>query len=342
MPCSVDVIERAKTPTREDALAARLGRLRELSSANKSPPATEQHPRPRHGYVSEEPQPQELQGDDEADAVFRTDDDTLEELLGADLDRQPSPYAAATQHPSDDQVRALLEELAAAIPKDENEEPVIGGDPVSDDSDEEQITRETDEVIAKFQDELELDTGPGHGEVPGSPQSRGPDEQVDEEDGQVAEAQTQPRQEDDPLPFSGLTLPSLPSDLPSLPSTIATPPSTTSCDDIVMRMAALRASSSSPPPSFPSVPTSRPAAAVPRRLTSRTAYTDDDVDSWCTVCLTDATLRCRGCDDDPYCSRCWWEMHLGPSASFDERSHKAVQFTGRSTRETKKTALGAS
>ena len=93
------------------------------------------------------------------------------------------------------------------------------------------------------------------------------------------------------------------------------------------------------------MPTSRPAKA-PKRLESRTKYTDDDVDSWCTVCLADATLLCLGCGDpdegkegDPYCTRCWREMHVGPAAAFDDRTHRAVQL--RRSRKKDKVALAA-
>ncbi|PHH92311.1 hypothetical protein CDD83_7900 [Cordyceps sp. RAO-2017] len=79
-------------------------------------------------------------------------------------------------------------------------------------------------------------------------------------------------------------------------------------------------------------------------MTSRTRYTDADVDSWCTVCLDDAALRCLGCDDDPYCARCWREMHRGPAAAFDDRSHRCVQFARRPRGEedASRIALGAS
>lgn len=84
---------------------------------------------------------------------------------------------------------------------------------------------------------------------------------------------------------------------------------------------------------LPSVPTSKPVdRSHVKRLTTRTGYTDDDQRGWCTVCLDDATLRCLGCDDDDggggsgsaYCTRCWQEMHVGPAAAFDDRTHKAV------------------
>ncbi|EHK39765.1 hypothetical protein TRIATDRAFT_303055 [Trichoderma atroviride IMI 206040] len=113
-------------------------------------------------------------------------------------------------------------------------------------------------------------------------------------------------------------------------------------DDITARMAALRAPTDDSF-SLPSVPSSKPSAGDKpvKRLTSKTDYTDDDIDTWCTVCLNDATLRCLGCDDDPYCTRCWREMHIGPAAAFDDRSHKAVQFTRARKKDQQRVALGA-
>ncbi|KAG5926224.1 hypothetical protein E4U42_003521 [Claviceps africana] len=123
-----------------------------------------------------------------------------------------------------------------------------------------------------------------------------------------------------------------PIELPSVPG--AESPSSASLADLTARMAALRHAT---PDALPSVPTSRPDRPV-KRLTSRTAYTDDDMDSWCTVCLEDATLRCTGCDGDVYCTRCWREMHLGPAA-FADAGHRAVQFTRGGMED--KLALGA-
>lgn len=55
-------------------------------------------------------------------------------------------------------------------------------------------------------------------------------------------------------------------------------------------------------------------------------YTDADQKSWCIVCLDDATVRCIGCDDDVYCASCWRDMHIGPSAGYEERGHQRVKF----------------
>ncbi|TWU76226.1 hypothetical protein ED733_004400 [Metarhizium rileyi] len=152
---------------------------------------------------------------------------------------------------------------------------------------------------------------------------------------EIARQDNRPPQEEDPDKPTHLKLPSVPGDHDCANDKVQTPQG---IDDITARMAALRAPTSTDD-GLPSVPTSKPSKRV-NRLTSRTNYTDDDADSWCTVCLEDATLRCLGCDGDVYCTRCWREMHTGPAAAWDERSHKAVQFT-RDGRKEKKVALGA-
>ncbi|KAF4592155.1 zinc finger, FYVE domain containing protein [Ophiocordyceps camponoti-floridani] len=243
--------------SREDALAERLRQLRHGQEADNNHDAVPViRPREETDDADEE----------EADAVLRTDDDTLEHLLGSETD----------QDDEEERVQTLLRDLS------------IQDDKLS---------------LIKDQD-----------------------------------AETTPRVDAKP-PQSDPHLPSLPSTLPSPPLHSAPQPS----QDLANRLAALRLPSETPtPPSLPSVPSTQPsssAAPAPRRLTSRYGYTDDDVDSWCTVCLEDATLRCLGCDDDPYCHGCWLEMHRGPAAPFDHASHKAVQFTRHGG---DKVALGAS
>lgn len=88
---------------------------------------------------------------------------------------------------------------------------------------------------------------------------------------------------------------------------------------------------------LPSAPTFRPednTPAPPKRLVARPGYTDADQKTWCIVCLEDGTIRCLGCDDDGgggdvYCARCWKEMHVGPSAGYDERGHAWEKFDPR-------------
>lgn len=58
----------------------------------------------------------------------------------------------------------------------------------------------------------------------------------------------------------------------------------------------------------------------------RSKYSDEDLKTWCIVCLEDATIRCLGCNSDVYCDRCWGEMHVGPRASYDDRGHRWVKL----------------
>ncbi|KJZ73741.1 hypothetical protein HIM_06859 [Hirsutella minnesotensis 3608] len=290
---NIDTIERAKTPTREDALADRLKRLREQaaapSPASSSPPAkSSQAPptlasRSRDGTSPSRDTPRAPPdlADDEADALFRTDDRTLEELLLGESDDDGG--ASAPLEPREQDVRALLEELAAAVPRDDDAQGGrTEGDSVerggSDDSDGEHMAKEVDEVVARFKDEVELDSALDtyQDADSSSPPSHKPREPGDMSNEQPDDATAQ-----DP----NLSLPSLPPNLAPLPPAA---PSNALHQDITTRLAALRAPSSSSPSaqkdgipadvSLPSVPSARPA----RRslLTSRTAYTDDDVDSW--------------------------------------------------------------
>uniref|UniRef100_A0A182R674 FYVE-type domain-containing protein n=1 Tax=Anopheles funestus TaxID=62324 RepID=A0A182R674_ANOFN len=45
---------------------------------------------------------------------------------------------------------------------------------------------------------------------------------------------------------------------------------------------------------------------------------------WCTICNEDATIRCRGCDNDLYCRACYKEFHYDE----DPREHPTVPFKG--------------
>lgn len=111
--------------------------------------------------------------------------------------------------------------------------------------------------------------------------------------------------------------------LPSAPVAEPDPPSysdITADDALASRFANL---------SLPSVPTaikppsSQPPAARPQQPKG---FTDEEIDSWCTICNEDATLSCRGCDGDLYCTSCWLDGHKGPDAGYEERTHKAVQY----------------
>lgn len=280
------------------------------------------------------------------EGIFETDDDTLQELL-ADVAPNEEVGDSGMLGPSDDEVKALLERLADDIPKDAASPSKGHGsddgsrENDSDESDGEVMGRNIDEVMERYKDEAELDA---------SFQSR------EDEEGKYQEPHDGPTNDDaehaDSVADFGLPdVPSDPQDLSSTsnPSKQVTP----ELGDITARMAALRAPSRSADGdgdddgdgslSLPSVPTSRPFGKPIKRLETTTKYTDDDVDSWCTVCLEDATLRCLGCDSDVYCTRCWREMHVGPAAAFDDRNHRAVQFTRDKKKKEgpRKIALGA-
>lgn len=290
---------------------------------------------------------QEGDGEEEdIEHVFETDDDTLQELL-ADVTPDEDLGIRGAHEPSDEQVKALLEKLADEIPKDtespsrhkesDNHEP----DSDDDDSDSEAMKRKVNDVVEQYQDEAELEAPPDRESL---------------EDGDFQDPHDEATHDDNP-DAADLGLPSVPSDLQDLPSSPGAKQGRPGLDDMAARMAALRAPSHSTDGGgddegeggaggsfgMPDVPTSRPSTRPVQRLQTRTRYTDDDVDGWCTVCLEDATLRCLGCDDDVYCARCWREMHVGPAAAFDDRSHRAVQFTrDRKKKEApRKVALGA-
>ena len=285
--------------------------------------------------------------DENVDAMFETDDQTLEELLA---DVTPDENQARPEEPSDEQVKALLEQLSKDIPKEGGDSKKAkdgDGDKESDsdNSDGEEMNRKADEVMERFRDEAEVDASrPSDAHQNSDKQSINEDND-DNDDGDNDDDDD----EGDPgsKTSEDIDMPSVPSNLEDLPAPSSRAPKPKTVDDIAARMAALRAPSHDEDEGegsldLPSVPTSRPAGKPVKRLTSRTNYTDDDVDSWCTVCLEDATLRCLGCDNDVYCRRCWGEMHVGPAAAFDDRAHRAVQFS-RSKKKEKpnKVALGA-
>lgn len=62
-----------------------------------------------------------------------------------------------------------------------------------------------------------------------------------------------------------------------------------------------------PPPISQSGELSLPSApkAAPRAQTKKKSkFTDAEIESWCIICLADATVRCLGCAGDLYCNVC--------------------------------------
>ncbi|KAL0935243.1 zinc fyve domain containing protein [Colletotrichum truncatum] len=304
---------------------------------------------------------------DDVDPLLQTDDQTLEDLLSDEdhpLDSDPHQWSFDPKAESA-KVAALLEELSKASPgqhapyqqgttekgKEQNSRDTNNNE---DDSDGEEMTREAETLLSQALDEAKLNSQPH--DVPDPPALLGKSQGTTSE---TSPRETRgDRQDDGDLRLS----------LPSVPSTIAAPKNIDDTDDlpglslpsvpsgqpkhdagsefdndIAARMAALSGLSgqSDEGMGLPSVPTFQPADRAVKRLTSKTGYTDEDAETWCTVCLEDATLQCLGCED-VYCVRCWHEMHVGSAAAFDDRTHKAVQFVKPKKDKQKKVALGAS
>lgn len=143
---------------------------------------------------------------------------------------------------------------------------------------------------------------------------------------------------------AGLSLPAVPTELVD-PAPTSGPAPRDGADpfesSIAARLAALKGAGApiihTDSLGLPSAPTFRPEDNTPTpkgRLAARSGYTDADQKTWCIVCLEDGTIRCLGCDDgtgvgDVYCARCWKEMHVGPSAGYDERGHAWEKFDPR-------------
>ena len=132
--------------------------------------------------------------------------------------------------------------------------------------------------------------------------------------------------------YSGLYLPTTPS---NLPEPMAPAAESTQDNDLTSRFAGL---------SLPSVPTGIKSAQSTKAAKGGVGLTDEDIETWCIICNDDATLRCIGCDGDLYCSNCWMEGHRGEDAGMEERNHKAVQFVkggGKKKVPRRRIALGA-
>ncbi|ETN37099.1 uncharacterized protein HMPREF1541_08089 [Cyphellophora europaea CBS 101466] len=118
-------------------------------------------------------------------------------------------------------------------------------------------------------------------------------------------------------------------DLPSTPADLPAPPPVTSTNedsDLAARFASLALPTST---LLPSVPTTISSTAKSPPASSKPpapGLTDEDIDTWCIICMDDANLRCLGCDGDLYCTNCWVEGHRGEDAGYEERRHKAVEF----------------
>ncbi|CAJ2500308.1 Uu.00g031610.m01.CDS01 [Anthostomella pinea] len=359
-------IEPAKPLCREDALTERLKSLRIQASDTQVPTTSASGVHRGHGDAtpsppvsqSARPQPRGKdadtdlgatsitsthQADDEVDPLY-TDDQTLEKLL-ADLESDQSWLdEVAAEEDEHQRVTALLVELGKASNGPDHDQqdqstskvkPDDSDESSDDDSEGDTMTREADDVLAQATDETEYEkaneppspkptSSPPIGETKPRPRSVLPNK---------------PRAAKDTSSNDPFNLPTVPSDLqdqPDLPG--SSQEDSDFAASIASRMAALKVSTPPSPnlPSAPSsevdtlglpgVPTFAPADRPAPGLVKRHGYTDEDQKTWCVVCLEDGAVRCHGCDGDVYCARCWKEMHVGPSAGYEERGHRWETF----------------
>lgn len=216
-----------------------------------------------------------------------------------------------------------------------------------DDSEGEVMSREVENVISRAMDELNLDGPAGTSKeddhdlaLPTVPQDAAGDKEHN-----VSSTSSQPGGNGDEKDGeASLSLPAVPTNLADPAPTSG--PAPQDGDDrfessIAARLAALKGAQApiihTDALGLPSAPTFRPEDNSPAskpKLAARSGYTDADQKTWCIVCLEDGTIRCLGCDDDGgggdvYCARCWKEMHVGPSAGYDERGHAWEKFDPR-------------
>lgn len=285
------------------------------------------------------------------DPLFAADESALDELLESlDLDEdvpleQPPRWTYDAEEESR-KVAALLEELQTPSKTKELDwtDQKKPGNHDDDDSDGEQMSKEVIQVMLQALDEVELEQSPSLTEhdtkqtskdgamplisSPGGENSPShPAKSEDDDTGVESQPELgphKPASSEDPL-----NLPTVPSELRD-----PVPPTDDFESDITARMAKLSGLGvdSFGLPSAPSFnPDARPSPGTQSSY-KKLGYTDEDQKTWCIVCLDDATIRCIGCDNDGYCARCWKDMHVGPSAGWDERGHRWVKFDAREMR----------
>ncbi|KND03328.1 hypothetical protein, variant [Spizellomyces punctatus DAOM BR117] len=56
----------------------------------------------------------------------------------------------------------------------------------------------------------------------------------------------------------------------------------------------------------------------------------NEEDMWCCICNDDATVRCKECDDDPYCNRCFKEGH---EDDYELKRHVAIKIAKQTRKQ---------
>ena len=203
---------------------------------------------------------------------------------------------------------------------------------------------EADQVLKRIMDEVKYEImHGGHDEDDENGKNDDDDERRDDDENHDATSVNTPSKTLD------LDLPSTPSTDPLLPPQ-PTQQSNNTDSDLASRFASL---------SLPSTSSSTlQSLSMPKSKTTpsnhpSTPYTDSEISTWCTICLSPATLRCVGCSidadtpdedgNDLYCTNCWLEGHRGPDAGYEEKRHKAVMFSkgGRKKERKRRVAVGA-
>ncbi|PSR94502.1 hypothetical protein BD289DRAFT_135687 [Coniella lustricola] len=254
-----------------------------------------------------------------------------------------------------DLLASLREEAGILAPSSADDQPrqtresknYDNDDGDDDDSEGERMSRKINDVLSRTMDDIKLEGGAAQADTahPGTITSQDPDQDTNLTLPNVPETPTeeQGEEQDGQLPEFPTTLQPLNGsdefNLPTVPSILQDPaPASKANDDpfessIAARLAALKGPGHKPIATddfgLPSVPSFQPEDRPLRGVAKEAGYTDEDEKSWCLVCLDDATVRCVGCDGVVYCARCWKEMHVGPSAGYDERGHQWEKFDAR-------------
>ncbi|KAF2498360.1 hypothetical protein BU16DRAFT_548148 [Lophium mytilinum] len=187
---------------------------------------------------------------------------------------------------------------------------------------------EADEYIAQILADLALRKKYGGGEDQDDASNNGgehehPDSKAANPEKTSDDDNKNPKEATSPSRSSGgdLELPAAPSTQPISPAQNADEDddftrAKTMEDALTARMNAL---------SLPSAPSFHPSKK-PIKVTKSIPFKDEEIETWCVICNDDATVRCRGCDGDLYCRKCWAEGHIGESAGYEEKMHKWVKY----------------